>query len=270
MKQSAQIVREKIPGGTIGLFWLGQAGFLIKTPGGRLVALDPYLSNSCKALGADAGFNMDRQFPPPISPAELTAVDLIFLSHSHQDHLDPETLAGYHAAGGKAPFLAPAETIEKLRSLGVSNDRLLLTWPNHEHVLDDLTLRATFAIPFGGDDLTHVGYLAKIADGPTVYFTGDTAYEDILWMAVAPHKPQVMVAVINGAFRNLSPREAARLAREIKPRTVIPCHHDLFSDNCQPPQMLHTNLKLEGIGQMYRPLERGKLTVFDRDGNSPV
>ena len=75
-----------------------------------------------------------------------------------------------------------------------------------------------------------------------------------------------MVAVINGAFRNLGPREAARLAREIKPKTVIPCHHDLFADNCQPPQMLHTNLKLEGIGDCYKLLERGKLAIFDREG----
>ena len=71
-------------------------------------------------------------------------------------------------------------------------------------VFGDLSLRATFAIPFGGDDLTHVGYLVKIENGPMVYFTGDTGWHDILANAIAPHKPDVMVSVINPAFHNLT------------------------------------------------------------------
>ena len=30
---------------TLALVWLGQAGFLIKTPGGKIIAIDPYLSD---------------------------------------------------------------------------------------------------------------------------------------------------------------------------------------------------------------------------------
>ena len=29
----------------LALFWLGQAGFLIKTPAGRAIAIDPYFSD---------------------------------------------------------------------------------------------------------------------------------------------------------------------------------------------------------------------------------
>jgi len=72
------------------------------------------------------------------------------------------------------------------------------------------------------------------------------------------HKPDVLVTVINPAFRNLSPAEAAQLARRLDVKAVIPCHHDLFVDNCQPPQMLHTNLKLQGIGDRYRLLRHGE------------
>jgi hypothetical protein len=31
----------------------------------------------------------------------------------------------------------------------------------------------------------------------------------------------------------------------------------MFADNCQPPQMLRTNLIIEGIGERYRQLEHG-------------
>jgi L-ascorbate 6-phosphate lactonase len=256
-----QVQAHPTPHGAVTLWWLGQAGFVIKSPLGRVAALDPYLSNSCKAIGDQFGFDMNRLVPPPMAPRELAGVDLYCMTHSHQDHLDPETLSGYRAAGGHGLYLAPAETVEKLRSLGVPEAEMLMLWPNKSFILGDLTVRATFAIPFSGDDLTHIGYLFSVKDGPTVYFTGDTGYHELIGDAVAPHQPDVLVAVINGAFRNLSPAEAATLAKRIDAKVVIPCHHDLFPDNCQPPQMLHTNLKTLGCGDRYRTLEHG--VAFD-------
>ncbi len=249
-----QVREHPTPPGHVTLWWLGQAGFLMKSPGGKVVALDPYLTNSCKAIGDQHGFNFNRQMPPPIAAEELAGLDAWLFTHSHQDHCDPETLAAARKAGAHGPYLAPPETIEKLHSLGVRPQETVMLWPNKTHTLGDLHIRATFAIPLGGDDLTHVGYLVAPADGPTVYFTGDTGWHDLLADAVIPHKPDVLVTVINPAFRNLTPPEAALLARRLDVKAVIPCHHDLFADNCQPPQMLHTNLKLQGIGERYRLL----------------
>ena len=254
----AAIRGHQTPAQAITLWWLGQAGFLIRSPAGMVLALDPYLSNSCKAIGDQYGFDMDRQIPPPIAAAELAGIDAYLLTHSHQDHLDPETLAGYRSAGGRGPYFAPAEAWEKLHALGVPASETTLVWPNKEVALGDLRIRATFAIPFAGDDLTHVGYLVFVKDGPTVYFTGDTGFEELLAIAVEPHKPDVLVTVINGAFRNLGPAEAAILARKLGVKVVIPCHHDLFLDNCLPPQLLRTNLKLQGIGERYRLLRHGE------------
>ena len=254
----ATVQSHPTPANGITLWWLGQAGFIIKSPKGVVIALDPYLSDSCRAIGEQAGFDFARRHHPPLLPSELAGVDCYVMTHSHQDHYDPETVAGYRAAGGHGPYLAPAETIEKLHAAGIPTTETIMVWPNKSHTLDDLTLRATFAIPFAGDDLTHVGYLVSIRGGPTVYFTGDTAYHELLGVAVGPHQPQVLVTVINGAFRNLGPAEAAKLAKELNAEVVIPCHHDLFHDNCQPAQMLHTNLKIQGIGDRYQPLEHGR------------
>jgi L-ascorbate 6-phosphate lactonase len=253
-----EIKAHATPPASVTLWWLGQASFIIRTPGGKVIALDPYLTDSCQPLGIEAGLNLGRQAPAPITPTELVGIDLYVLTHSHQDHLDPETLAPYRENGGKGPYLAPPETIEKLHALGVPPEQTHMVWPNKTHKVGDVTLRATFAIPFAGDDLTHVGYLLFIDNGPTVYFTGDTAYHEILPISVGPHHPDIMVTVINGAFRNMGPGDAARFAKQLSPKTVIPCHHDLFLDNCQPPQMLRTNMVIEGIGERYLLLERGK------------
>ena len=65
---------------------------------------------------------------------------------------------------------------------------------NKAFTIGDLSLRATFAIPTGGDDLTHVGYLVSVQDGPKVYLTGDTGYHDVLATSVAEHRPDVVIA----------------------------------------------------------------------------
>ncbi len=257
-----QLRQFRVPPGAITLWWLGQAGFIAKSPGGKIVAIDPYLSNSCKALGDEGGVNMDRLVPPPISPADLAGIDAYAMTHSHQDHLDPETLAAYRAAGGTGPYVAPPETIDKLRGLGVPESQMVMVWPNKSFVVGDLSLRATFAIPYGGDDLTHVGYLVSVRDGPRFYVTGDTAYHEILALGMAEHKPDVLAAVINPAFRNMSPAEAARLAQQVDAKVVIPCHWDLFPDNSLPPQMLRTNLQMLGIGERYRVLEHGRAYTY--------
>jgi L-ascorbate 6-phosphate lactonase len=258
----AQIRAHQVPPGCVTLWWLGQGGFLVQSPAGKLLAIDPYLSNSCKAIGDAVGLNFDRLVPPPLAPAELVGIDLYAMTHSHGDHLDPETLAGYRSAGGQGPYLAPPETAEKLPSLGVPPEQILMTWPNKVHTLGDLQIRATFAIPFASDDLTHVGYLVRVQDGPAVYFTGDTAYHELLALGARPHRPDILVAVINGAFRNLSPAEAARLAKELDVQVVIGCHYDLFPDNSLPPQLLRTNLLMDGLADRYRQLAHGQPFTF--------
>jgi len=251
-----------VPSGSVALWWLGQAGFVFKSPGGKTVVVDPYLTNSCMEPGAQAGFDVDRLVPPPIEPEELAAFDAYLVTHSHQDHLDPETLSRYREAGGRGLYIAPADACEKLDAWGVPEGERQMTWPNRTHRLGDLEIRTTFAIPFGGDDLTHVGYLFSIEGGPRIYLTGDTAYEEILPLSVAPHKPDVLITVINPCFRNLSPIEAARLARLLDVKVAIPCHYDMFRSNGLSPQMFHTNLKVEGLGDRYRELTHGRPFLF--------
>ena len=99
--------------------------------------------------------------------------------------------------------MAPHEASDRLRSLGVAADRIHLTWPNHVTEIGDFAIRATFAIPFAGDDLTHIGYFVSVRGGPRIYFTGDTDYHDLLGY-IGDYAPDVMVTVINGASRNLA------------------------------------------------------------------
>jgi len=261
MKLRQQISRQRVSTGKVALWWLGQNGWIVKSPAGKVVVIDPYLTNACKAVGAAVGINMDRLVPPVLAPRDLVGVDAYAMTHGHEDHLDPETLQPYRTAGGGGPFVAPPETCDKLRKMGVPDSEIVMIWPNKEFTCGDVTLRGTFAIPFGADDMTHLGFVVKVEKGPTLYFTGDTRYHEVLASCVAHHKPDVLVTVIN-PFANLDPGQAARLAKDIDAKVVIPCHYDLFPDNSLPPRLLRSNLILLGIGDRYRELKHGKLYMF--------
>jgi L-ascorbate 6-phosphate lactonase len=164
--------------------------------------------------------------------------------------------------GDTLPFLAPFEAGKQLASLGVKEGNILSMCPNRVRRVGDFTIRTTLSIPFGPDDLNHVGYLIEVENGPRIYFTGDTDFNDILALQVAPYQPDVLVVVINPAFRNLSPAQAAILARDVKPRWVVPCHHDLFPDNSLPDRLLKTNLIILGLGEKFCPLKYGEVRIF--------
>src|SRR5215831_15810439 len=132
-----EIAKQTVAGGSTALWWLGQASFVIKSPQGTTVAIDPYLTNSCKEGAAEEGFDCDRKFPSPIRPEELI-VDVIALTHSHQDHCDPDTIIRHRRSGFRGPYVAPGETMEKLLSLGVGLAEVALSWPNKEHRFGDL------------------------------------------------------------------------------------------------------------------------------------
>jgi L-ascorbate metabolism protein UlaG (beta-lactamase superfamily) len=260
MTLMAEIEKQTVPAGSVGLWWLGQAGFMIKTAGGTTIAIDPYLTDSCKEGAAKVGFDCGRKFPPPIQPEEL-AVNIMALTHSHQDHCDPETITRHRSSGFRGPYVAPGETMDKLVTLGISTTEIALSWPNKEHRFGDVRLKSTFAISPAGDDVTHTGYLLFIDAGPTLYFTGDTDYHDVLEY-IAGYKPEIMVTVINGAFRNLGPNEATKLTQKINPKVVIPCHYDMFADNCMDPRLFRSCLHGAGISDKYVALDHGKVFLY--------
>lgn len=74
MKLRQQIQQFKVPHGKIALWWVGQSGWILKSPKNKIVVINPYLTNACKAVGAINEINMDRLFPPPLQPKDLLGV----------------------------------------------------------------------------------------------------------------------------------------------------------------------------------------------------
>jgi len=247
-----------VPRGSVALWWLGQNGFIFKSPEGTLLSTDLYLTDSCAAI-APPGMDFSRRVPVLIPPGEVD-VDIFAVTHNHQDHTDPETIERLRHKD-TAHFIGPHPSCGVFRQKGVESGRILATWPDCEMELRDITIRGTFALPTDDSDLNHLGYIFEFGKGPRIYMTGDTDQCDLLASA-RRHSPHLMITCINGGFNNLSHDEAAQLAARIQPAAAIPCHYDMFADNSADPLQFRAALKLRAPGVRYLQPEHGKPVVF--------
>lgn len=252
---STEVAESRVDKGSLALWFLGQNGWLIKSPAGIVLAVDPYLSNSCHP--SRRGLDVDRRVPILQAPEELDA-DLLLCTHSHRDHADPETLCSCARSGRIKGYVGPGDTQAVFAAAGIAPSDRRLSWPNQEFGIGDLSITGTFALPTDAGDLTHMGYAIRVENGPSLWITGDTAWCDLLAEAGAKHRPDAICLPINGGYANLSHWEAAELVRRVGPAQAIPCHWDMFADNSCDPRMFEASLTVKGVRNLYRRPEHGK------------
>ncbi len=249
----------EVPDRSVAVWWLGQSGYIFKTPQGTLAGVDLYLTDSCATLSPQ--LDLSRRVPVLIAPEDLR-IDLFACTHNHADHTDVQTIRGL-CVKDQMTFAGPPPSCEVFRQEGVEPGRVLTTWPDCDLRFRDIRIRGTFALPTDDSDLNHMGFVFEFGEGPKVYITGDTDASDLLYSA-AKHAPDVMIVVINGGFNNLSHWEAAELASKVKPRIAIPSHYDMFADNSVDPRQFQAALKALAPEVVYQEMEHGKPLVLSR------
>lgn len=214
--------------GSVMAWWLTGTGFVLKTPAGTQVFIDPYFSDCVSRI-----FGIQRAVPPPV-PVEEAAPDLVIATHWHEDHLDPE---GLPALSRRSPtrFLCPPTCQSRLLGWDVPRDRVTPITVGQTHVFRDVSITAVPArhapgIP-GWEVPDAIGLYIEV-DGVRIYHTGDTEYDlRLRALGYDPSRPiDAMMTVINGAGGNMNAHEAALLAWQLRPRVVIPMHHVLWKD----------------------------------------
>ena len=98
---------------TVTLTWIGQAGFLVRTPATRL-AVDPFLSD-----------HPDRRFPSPVGVDDLAGTELVLATHQHLDHLDSPALAALLERDDRVRVVLPAPALADAAAEGLPPDRLV-------------------------------------------------------------------------------------------------------------------------------------------------
>ena len=211
-----------VPEGSVRIWWLAQAGFAFKTPAGRIIYADPYLSDAVERLH---GFK--RLSLPPIAAEEVVA-DLVVMTHEHTDHLDPDSVPVIARRNPQCLFAGPSGCMEGLQQAGVAPHRRSLLEPGRAHDFGSVVVHAV-AADHGDDSLSALTLLLDFA-GVRVLLTGDTSLRLGLLRPLVEPRLDLVLPCINGVFGNMNHIDAARLVQAARPRYAIPCHYWTFAE----------------------------------------
>ncbi len=248
------------------LWWLGQSGFLVQWQGQHLL-LDPYLSDSLTRKYAATDKPHVRMTERVVAPERLDFIQVVTSSHNHTDHLDKETLGPLWRVNPRLELVIP----EANREFVVNRLEMVADLPCGLDAGQSVRLAGfhIHAVPAAHNELEKdawgrhkfLGYV--IEAGPwTIYHAGDTLRFDGMeeWLQRRPL--DLALLPINGdrpergVAGNLSGAEAARLARDVGARLVVPCHYEMFEFNTASPAEFVETAK--ALGQRYRVLRAGE------------
>jgi len=238
--------------------WYGHAAFVVKTPGGTTLAIDPWIDNpSNKEKTA-----IDR----------IQKLDYILISHGHSDHVG-DTVALQKKTGAK--IVASSDLGRQLAiSAGVPKEATGLdTLGNAGGVIgltDEVSVALVQAVHSSGFQADNgqlleggapLGFVIQIKGGPTLYHTGDTAYFGEMKAIGERFHPDVLLACMGGHF-TMDPQDAAKAARDTGARSVVPMHYGTFPVLTGTPDELAKALKKSAPRSKLVQLEIGKTRTF--------
>ncbi|MEI8247699.1 MAG: MBL fold metallo-hydrolase [Lentisphaerota bacterium] len=230
------------------LTWLGQSGFLLKSPWISL-ACDLYLSDYCQKKSR---IDHTRKMPITVMPEQLPSIDHYLITHEHIDHFDPETVGPILRINTQTRFYCPpvcAKIIREYFAEKYLSFQLLQSMTEY-HLTADVRL---LALPAAHERLEKdsageyiaLSYLILFDTmKKAVFFGGDTIpfalQAQLIRDAVPSGYELIMVLPVNGrdneraklGFKgNLTLDEAIALYHECNAARLIPCHWGMFALN---------------------------------------
>lgn len=226
--------------GKVMVQWLGHAAFKITSVTGKVILIDPFITNNPK---------LPEQYK---DLTKLGKVDLILVTHAHGDHVgDGPALARLH----NAPLYGPAGLNDSLVALNILPKELSPRF-NKGGVIapigNDIKITMTRAehssefkwtnpetkqteIHVGGEP---AGFIIELENGFKIYHMGDTGLFGDMKFIGEYYRPDLVLIPIGGHFV-LNPKDAAYATRYfLKPRFAIPMHYG-------------TNPRLTGTPEAY-------------------
>lgn len=212
------------------LLFTGQAGFIMKSKSGKLLAIDIYLSDCVEQLEGHIGF---KRLVPSVIEAESLYLDIAVATHPHLDHFDKEALPVIIRNGNTKLFAS--EDCKQFESFfDVGKERITYVKPGDEFILDDFKVHF-INCDHGAAALDAVGVIVEV-DGKRICETGDTCLRlDRVKEYLSDGELDVLIAPINGKYGNMDAKELSLLSSKIRPKITIPCHFGMFASHGGEP-----------------------------------
>jgi L-ascorbate 6-phosphate lactonase len=272
---AAQVRGLEVGAGHLAVWALGQHGYLLKG-GGKVVIIDPYLSDYVEQIAPEPPGALARQVPIVIRPEELSMVDVALVTHHHADHCDPLTLLPLLEAAPRAKLVTSYTGRDTLLKEGAGPDRIVV--PPVDRAVDHgegLSITAIPAAhyehePDAEGNPAYLGFVVRL-NGVTLYHSGDGIIYEGLIERLEGQEIDLACLPINGRdwFReeqglvgNMDYREAADLASRAGVKVLLPSHNDMFIGNRINPAYLMDYVTSRHPRQRVHFLQAGELYYF--------
>ena len=249
------------PGSGTKLLWYGHAAFKLTTPSGKVLLIDPWITNPFNKNGKDDLAKLDR-------------ADLILVTHGHFDHVGDAVEIAKKTKARLVTTLDLGRAIAEYD--GYPKD--LVTYDTQGNFGGEIALfNSEVTITFvpaihssvvavqeaKGDSFSDVhsagnpsGFLIRVKNGPVIYHTGDTdLFAD---MALLPrfHQVTLMLTCIGDRF-TMGPERAAEAVKLVNPRMVVPMHFGTFPVLTGTPEAFATSLQQQGLKNKLKLMQVG-------------
>ena len=210
--------------GRITVTWFGHSAFLLETPEGASVLIDPWLDNPKAPPGA----------------RERARAKMILVTHGHADHLG-NTVELAKTMGAEviaihelALYLrrAGVEKVQGMNKSGTANvDGLRITMVDARH---SGGIEEGETIVAGSEP---AGFVVRFENGFGVYHAGDTGLFSDMTLIRDLYKPDLVILPCGGYF-TMGPREAAKACAMLRPKYIIGMHYGTFPILAGSPEEL--------------------------------
>lgn len=245
------------PLGAAHLFWVGQAGFIIKSAEGKLLGIDLYLSECVEPVEGHVGYH--RLMPQILGYEELT-FDVLIATHFHRDHFDIDAMPGL-MANGKTQLYCAYDCQEDVERLQIKKNRVQFVKPRESY--DFAGFHIDFIHSDHGDGAPLEVAPIVTVDGKRIIETGDTSLH-LDWKEeyLKAGELDVLIAPINGAYGNLNEQENVDLTAALKPKLTVPCHFGMFASHGGYPGLWKELLEEQLPEQKYKIFTMGEGIVL--------
>ena len=249
----------------LAVWYLGCNGFILKSSAGTTVFIDPY-------LGIGDPPRTVRMVPVPFEPEAVEAVDAVFGTHEHTDHVHGPSQAPILARTG-ADYYTTDSGHGVIREEGwrtnwsVTDDQLHEISEGDTLDIGDLTVHVE---PANDPDATHPISLVFEHDSGTFFHGGDARPGEF---ETVGERYDIDVGVLAfgtvGTIPDSDTGEPTRTkwyndenmiieaANELQLDTLVPSHWDMWKGMTAEPTVLHNHANSFGYPERLRIIEIG-------------
>jgi L-ascorbate metabolism protein UlaG (beta-lactamase superfamily) len=255
------------------LIWLGHSSYFIQIDGKRIL-VDPVLSNHASPIPWGGQPFKGTQI---CTAEELPAIDYVFISHDHYDHLDDATLKKILPKTSK--IICGLGVGAHLESWGYPLGKIIeKDWNEKIDLGDGFIIYTTPARHFSGRSFSsnNTLWMSYVLQTPSVklYLGGDSGYDTHFANIGSKYGPFDLVILENGQYDpawkyiHMQPDEVWLAAEDLRAKALFHVHSSKFSLANHPwyePLDKISNLSHKHTMPLVTPMIGEKVNLRDMD-----